>query len=48
MSIILLTILLTILILMGSVLSLRNEESEEAEIINEIKIKYPVSTRYYA
>ena len=48
MSIILLTILLTILILMGSFLSLRNEESEEAKIINEIKIKYPVSTRYYA
>ncbi len=48
MSIILLAIILTILILMGSVLSLKNEESEEAEIINEIQIKYPVSTRYYA
>lgn len=41
MNMILLAILFTILLLLGAAFSIKNADSEEAKMINEIKVKYP-------
>ena len=48
MNILILTILLTILVLFVAAISISYAKSEEAEIINEATIKYPVNPRYFA
>ena len=48
MSILILTILLTILVSLVAGISINYAKSEEAEIINEVTIKYPVNPRYFA
>ena len=48
MSILILTILLTILVLFVAAISISYAKSEEAKIINELTIKYPVNSRYFA
>ena len=48
MNIFILTILLKILFSLLTGIFINYSKSEEAKIINEITIKYPVNSRYFA
>ena len=47
-TIIVISSLLVLISIGVSYISLRNVESEEAKIINDIQIKYPNNARYFA